>query len=75
VNARNHNLQTLMHVLAGMDHLNMVKPLLECGANVHTEDSRGELPYQLLLRRGHREMADYIWRYGTGRERFDDFLL
>jgi hypothetical protein len=38
-------------------------------------DDEGRTPYQILLQRGHREMADYLQRYGAGRERFDDVLL
>jgi len=72
VNARQYNLRTPIIISAANDHLDMVKLLLECGADVHAEDARGETPYQILLRRGHREIADYLQRHGAGGERFDE---
>jgi ankyrin repeat protein len=64
-----------MHFSTDYDHLEVVKLLLERGADVHPINDEGETPYQFLLRRGHREMADYLQRYGTDRERFDSILL
>ena len=77
VNARQQNHWTPIHFSAINDHLELVKLLLECGADVHAINDQGETSYQILLRRarGNREMADYLQRYGTGRERFDDILL
>src|SRR6266478_3282066 len=54
-----------LHAAAEEGNIDIVKSLLE----------RGETLYQILVQRGHREMADYVRRYGAGRERFDEILL
>jgi len=75
VNARQKRLRTPINLSAANDQLDIVKLLLERGADVQAEDARGETPYQVLVQRGHREMADYLRRHGPGRERFDEILL
>ncbi len=75
MNARQQIHWTPIHISAVYDHLGLVKLLLERGADLHAMNDEGVTPYQLLLERGHREMADHLQRYSTGRERFDDILL
>ena len=57
----------------------MVKLLLECGADIHAMvpmDGDSETPYQVLLRRGSREIADLLRNHGAGRlgKRFEETL-
>ena len=62
-----------IHLSAANGHLEVVKLLLERGADVHAVNGEGETPYQVSLRRGHREIADLLWKHGAGRlgDRFD----
>jgi ankyrin repeat protein len=66
-----------MHLSAGNGHFEIVKLLLERGADIHAMNDRGETPYQVSLRAGCREIADLLWEDGAGRlgERFDEILL
>jgi ankyrin repeat protein len=71
------NYWTPVHISAGSGYLKIVKLLLERGADVHAMNGEGETPYQVSLRRGYREIADLLQKYGAGRlgERFDEILL
>jgi ankyrin repeat protein len=75
LNARDQNHWTPIHYSAEHVHVGLVKLLLERGADVHAMNDEGGTPYHVSLQRGNREIADYLQRYGTGRERFDDILL
>jgi len=64
-----------MHLSTANGHLEVAKLLLERGADIHAMNSEGEIPYQVSLRRGYREIADLLQKYdGAGRlgERFDE---
>jgi ankyrin repeat protein len=56
-----------MHLSAANGHLEIVKLLLERGADIHAMNDEGETPYQLSLRRGNREIADLLRKHGAGR--------
>jgi ankyrin repeat protein len=77
VNAREQNYETPMVVSTGYGHLEMVKLLVERGADMDAMDGDGDTPYQVSLRFGYREIADLLWKHGAGRlgERFDEILL
>jgi ankyrin repeat protein len=66
-----------MHLSTSKGHLEIVKLLLERGADIHAINDKGEKLYQLSLRTGRREIADLLWKNGAGRlgERFDEILL
>ena len=67
VNSRNQNYWTPMRLLAGNGHLEMVKLLLERGADVpHAMNGEGEAaikPYQVPFRSGYREIAGLIYPF------------
>ena len=52
-----------------------MKLLLECGAEVHALNCGDQTPYETSLAYGYREIADLLWKYGTGKGRFDDIPL
>ena len=68
-----------MHLSAGNGHLEMVKLLLERGADtLHAMNGEGEAPikpYQVSFRSGYREIANLLGEHGAGRSRFDYILL
>jgi len=64
-----------MHVSAANGHLEIVKLLLERGADIHAMNGEGQRPYQESLAYGKLEVADYLRRNGAGRERFDIIVL
>jgi ankyrin repeat protein len=63
-----------MHFSAGMGHLEIVKLLLERGADIHAMNAVGETPYQLSVQKGNREIADLLRKHGADRlgERFEE---
>ena len=69
------------NVSAGNGHLEIVKLLIERGADIHAMNDGGETPYQISLRygngAGNREIADLLRDNGASRfrERFDDIVL
>ena len=67
---------TSIHLSARNDHLEIVKLLLERGADIHAGNDKGEIPYQISLRRGNREIADLFRKNGADRlgERSDEIL-
>jgi ankyrin repeat protein len=62
-----------MHFSIFDGYLEIVKLLLERGADIHAMNDEGETPYQVSLRKGNREIADLLRKNGAGRlgERFD----
>ena len=66
-----------MHLSAANGHLEIVKVLLERGADIHAINGEGQTPYQESLASGYREITDLLWKNGAGRlgERFDKILL
>jgi ankyrin repeat protein len=75
VNARTQDQWAPIHLSAYNRHLDLVKLLLERGADVDAMDGRGDTPHQLLLQGGYREMADLLRVDGAGRaarQRFDE---
>ncbi len=68
-----------MHLSAANGHLEIVKLLLERGAemNIHAMNGEGQIPYRESLRGRNREIADLLRKHGAGRlrERFDEILL
>ena len=60
-----------MHDSACDGHLEMVKLLLERGADIHALDHEGQTPYQKSLAFGRGEIADLLRERGAGRSRFD----
>lgn len=48
---------------ARFGHLEVVKPLLEAGADVHALNGNGGTPYQVSVHDGHRETADFLQEY------------
>jgi ankyrin repeat protein len=79
VNARQLNRWTLNHwtpilISASFGHLEVVKLLLERGADSRALSSEGETPLQLSLKRGHRGIADLLRNYGAGRARLEQIF-
>jgi ankyrin repeat protein len=66
-----------MHLSIANGYLEIVKLLLERGADMHAMNGEGETPYQVSLRKGNREISDLLRKHGAGRlgERFDEILL
>jgi ankyrin repeat protein len=56
-----------MHFSTFHGYLEIVKLLLERGADIHAMNDEGETPYQLSLQRGNREIADLLREHGAGR--------
>jgi ankyrin repeat protein len=50
-------------------YLEIVKLLLERGADMHAMNSDDETPYQLSLQKGKRNIADLLWEHGAGTSR------
>jgi ankyrin repeat protein len=77
VNARQTNYFTPAHISAANGYLEIVRLLLERGADIHAMNRDGETPYQVSLAYGKREIADLLRNHGAGRlgERFDEILL
>jgi len=77
VNARKQNYWTPVHLSAHKGDLEIVKLLLERGADIRAMNGEGETPYQVSLRSGHREISELIQKHGAGRlgERFDEIPL
>ena len=65
-----------MHLSAGNGHLEIVKLLLEHGADMHAMNTEGETPYEVSWRSGYREISDLLRKNGADRpeERFDQIL-
>jgi ankyrin repeat protein len=75
VNARQRDHYTPIHFSAGEGHLGIVKLLLERGADVHALNGEGQIPYQVSLASGHREVADFLQEHSAGRARFEEIFL
>ncbi|KAN0107171.1 hypothetical protein V8E52_010373 [Russula decolorans] len=56
-----------MHFSTFHGYLDVVKLLLERGADIHAMNDEGETSYQVSLQRGHREIADLLRENGAGR--------
>jgi ankyrin repeat protein len=57
-----------MHLSAASGHFEIVKLLLEHGADVLAVNSEGQTPYQVSLAFGHGEIVDYSRSVaGTGK--------
>ena len=75
MNARDDDYWTPVHKSAANGHLEIVKLLLERGADIHAVNAEGETPYQVSLQSGEREIADLLRKHGAGKERFDKDIL
>jgi ankyrin repeat protein len=66
-----------MHLSVYYGYLEVMKLLLERGADIHAMNDEGETSYQLSLRSGYREIADYFGRMVRADigERFDEILF
>jgi ankyrin repeat protein len=68
-----------MHSAAGNGHLEIMKLLLERGADIFAMNAEGETLYHLSLRmrRGYQEIADLLRKFGAGRlgEWIDEIVL
>jgi ankyrin repeat protein len=65
MNARKQDYSTPMHLSATNGYIEIVKPLLEHGADMHALNGKGETPYRVSLRRGNREIVDLLWQHGA----------
>jgi ankyrin repeat protein len=61
------NYWTPIHLSTAYGHLEIVKLLLERGADVHAVNDEGETPYQVALQQGYREVAELLLKNGAGR--------
>ena len=66
-----------MHVSSFYGHLEMVKLLLERGADIDAMNGEGETPFQVSQRSVYREITDLLRKHDADRlrERFDKILL
>ncbi|KAN0118065.1 hypothetical protein V8E52_005652 [Russula decolorans] len=53
-----------MHLSAANGYFDLVKLLLERGADIHAMSGEGETPYQVSLRKGNREIVDLLRKHG-----------
>ncbi|XP_076298784.1 uncharacterized protein LOC143217929 isoform X2 [Lasioglossum baleicum] len=75
-NVKDNAWQTPLHCAANSDNLELVKYLIEKDAKIDLKGN-GELPLEILERRGHRSLADSIIKELTERlfdaVKYDDF--
>ena len=65
-NARNHSLQTPLHLVSRRaDLLDVLRLLLEHGVDLDAKDKGGETPLQLSLDRGHDEVTRLLSEYSN----------
>ncbi|KAJ4831678.1 Potassium channel kat2 [Turnera subulata] len=60
VNSCGKDGQTALHAAVRSGHIEMVRILLEGGANVHKQDSRGWTPKNLAEQAGHKSINDLL---------------
>jgi hypothetical protein len=65
-------LRYLCQVPVDSGHLEIVKLLLERGADVHAMNDKGETAYQVSMQRGHRKIADLLREHGACTARFEE---
>ncbi|KAN0124410.1 hypothetical protein V8E52_002059 [Russula decolorans] len=56
-----------MHISIFYGYLEIVKLLLERGADIHAMNDEGATPYQVSLQCGNREIANLLRKNGAGR--------
>lgn len=64
---------TPLHFAAGYNHPEVVKLLLEKGANIHAKDKGGLVPLHNACSYGHYEVAELLIKYGADVNFTDDF--
>jgi ankyrin repeat protein len=75
VNERNKELLTPLNASLRFGHLEIVKLLLERGADIDGANGEGITPYQESLAVGNRAMADLLREHAACAVRFEDILL
>ena len=65
VNLKNGDSKTALVIASEVGALEIVKYLLEKGANVHGEDNQGKAPIIAAVMNGHLHVVSYLLRYGV----------
>ena len=60
VNAQKADLQTLLHMAAVFRRLQVVKVLLEHGADLHIQDKKGKTPFQVASESGCGKLVQLL---------------
>ena len=63
VNSRDSDESTPLHIASGNGYFNLVRVLIQRGADVHAR-SRGKTPVQLALAQGHRDVMQLLLEHG-----------
>jgi len=60
---------TPLHLASGSGHIDLVRLLLERGADVEARDEDGRTAYQLTVRRGMVEISELLSKHGVHGEK------